>query len=116
MGTSGRQHKRIIARFEEFLAENMLQPVYLAEICAATGASERTLRECCQEHLGMGPVHYLWLRRMHLVHRALLLATPETATVTQTAMDHGLWELSRFSAQYKVLFGELPSATLRRQP
>jgi AraC family ethanolamine operon transcriptional activator len=53
---------------------------------------------------------------MHLVHRALLLATPGTATVTQTAMDHGLWELSRFSAQYKVLFGELPSATLRRQP
>jgi hypothetical protein len=57
MGVSGRQHKKIIARFEEFLAENMLQPVYLAEICAATGASERTLRECCQEHLGMGPVH-----------------------------------------------------------
>ena len=43
----------IIARPEEFLAANQDQPVYLAEICAATGACERTRRVCCQEYLGM---------------------------------------------------------------
>ena len=64
----------------------------------------------------MGPVRYLWLRRMYLARRALLLATPQTATVTQTAMDHGFWELGRFSTQYRSLFGEPPSATLRRPP
>jgi Helix-turn-helix domain len=36
--------------------------------------------------------------------------------VAQTAMDHGFWELGRFSTQYHSLFGESPSATLRRQP
>jgi AraC-like DNA-binding protein len=116
MSTTGRHHSRIIARFEEFLAENILQPVYLSEISTATGASERTLRKCCNDYLGMGPVRYLWLRRMYLARRALLLATPRAATVAQTAMDHGFWELGRFSTQYHSLFGESPSATLRRQP
>src|ERR1700739_3762402 len=39
-----RGHSVVMARLEEFLAERQDQPVYLAEICAATGASERTLR------------------------------------------------------------------------
>ena len=113
---AGRNHAKIIRRLEEFLAENVLQPLYLAEICAATGASESSLRACCQEHLGMGPVRYLWLRRMHLVRRALLLATPGASTVTQIAMDHGFWELGRFSTQYRSFFGEPASVTLHRTP
>ena len=111
-----RNHTRIIRRLEEFLAENLFQPLYLAEICAATGASERSLRTCCLEHFGMGPVQYLWLRRMHLARRALLMATSDISTVTQTAMDHGFWEAGRFSAQYRGLFGEPPSVTLHRPP
>ena len=116
MSISGRKHSAIIARFEEFLAGNNLRPVYLAEICAVTGASERMLRVCCQEHLGMGPIRYLWLRRMHLARRALISAEYGKATVTQIATDHGFWELGRFSIEYRALFGEPPSASLRRPP
>jgi AraC-like DNA-binding protein len=116
IGSGARRHTTILARFEELLAANHDRPLYLAEICAAIGASERTLRICCQEHLGMGPVRYLWLRRMHLARRALILATPETATVAAIAMDHGFWELGRFAGKYRTLFGESPSASLRRPP
>ena len=112
----GRNRVAIIERFEEFLAANYDRPVYLAEICVATGASERTLRNCCREHLGMAPIRYLWLRRMHLARRALLKADPEVVTVTGIAMDYGFWELGRFAIEYRGLFGESPSATLRRQP
>jgi AraC-like DNA-binding protein len=111
-----RRHSAIIARFEEFLASNHDRPLYLAEICTTVGASERTLRTCCQEHLGMGPVRYLWLRRMHLARRALIAADQATATVTEIAMNHGFWELGRFSVAYRALFGEAPSASLRRPP
>jgi transcriptional regulator GlxA family with amidase domain len=70
----------------------------------------------CEEHLGMGPIRYLTLRRLHLVRRALVRADPSMARVTQIAMDHGFWELGRFSLAYRELFGETPSDSLRRPP
>jgi transcriptional regulator GlxA family with amidase domain len=115
MTTGGRRHDAIVARFEEFLEANPDQPLYLTEICAAIGVAERTLRAACEEHLGMGPIRYLSLRRMHLVRRALLRADP-SKTVTQVATDHGFWELGRFAVAYRALFGESPSATLHRPP
>jgi AraC-like DNA-binding protein len=105
---------QVIGRFEDFLAANRYEPVYLAEICAAIGVSERTLRSCCQEHLGMGPMHYLWLRRMQLARRSLLSADPAIKTVTEIATAHGFGELGRFAVEYRTLFGESPSATLKR--
>jgi AraC-like DNA-binding protein len=111
-------HRRdvIIARFEAFLEANPGTPLYLPEICTAIAASERTLRTACEEHLGMGPIRYLALRRMHLVRRALLRAVYSTTTVTRIATDHGFWELGRFSVNYRAMFGETPSATLQRPP
>jgi AraC-like DNA-binding protein len=116
MRAGGHHHAAVMAQLEELLAANHDRPLYLAEICATTGVSERTLRICCQEHLGMGPVHYLWLRRMHFARRALVLADPATATVTEIATEFGFWELGRFSVEYRALFGEPPSTSLRRPP
>jgi AraC-like DNA-binding protein len=102
------------ARFVEFLEAHPQRPLYLTEICAAVGVAERTLRASCERHLGMGPIRYLTLRRMHLVRRALRHSDPSTATVTQIVTDHGFWELGRFSVAYRTLFGEPPSETLRQ--
>jgi transcriptional regulator GlxA family with amidase domain len=104
----------IIARFEEFLESHPDRPLYLTEICAAIGVAERTLRVVCEEYLGMAPIRFLSMRRMHLVHRALRQADPSNTTVTRIATDHGFWELGRFSVAYRVLFDESPSESLRR--
>jgi AraC-like DNA-binding protein len=114
LGKRWRHHSAIIGRFEELLVKNANRPMHLPEICAAVGVSERTLRACCEEHLGMGPIRYLWLRRMHLARRALVLADPARTTVTQAATEYGFWELGRFAVSYRQLFGEPPSATLQR--
>jgi AraC-like DNA-binding protein len=110
------RHEAIIARFEEFLEANPNTPLYLTEVCAAIGIAERTLRNACEDHVGMGPIRYLNLRRMHLVRRALEQAVPSTTTVTRIVTDHGFWELGRFSVAYRSLFGETPSVTLSRPP
>jgi AraC-like DNA-binding protein len=115
MGRSIQHHSRVIARFEAVLAANRGQPLYLAEICAATGVSERTLRVCCNDYLGMGPIQYLHLRRMHLAHRAFMLADARSTTVTEIATSFGFWELGRFSVEYRALFGESPSVALHRR-
>ena len=112
--TGGRRHASIIAKFEEYLAAHFDRPLYPTEICAGIGVAERTLRAACEEHLGMGPIRYLTLRRMHLVRRALLGADASKTKVTRIVTDHGFWELGRFSVAYRALFGEPPSETLRR--
>ena len=116
MTSGGHRHDKIVAKFEEYLEANPNMPPYLPEICAAIGASKRTLRAACEEHLGMGPIRYLALRRMNLVRRALLRAVSSTTTVTSIATDHGFWELGRFAVSYNALFGETPSVTLQRPP
>lgn len=106
----------VMRRFERVLEKNEDRPLYLAEICAAIGVADRTLRLRCTEELGMSPQHYLLLRRMHLSRRALAQADGRTTTVTRIANDYGFGELGRFSVRYRQLFGELPSETLRRSP
>jgi AraC-like DNA-binding protein len=108
-----RRHAMIMQRFHAELEANDDDPVYLPDICAKIGVAGRTLRLCCQEHLGMSPKQYLLVRRLHLARRALRQGTPAT-TVTDTAMRFGFWELGRFAVRYKSLFGEAPSTTLKR--
>jgi len=56
--TSSGHHRRaaIMRRLEEVLEANPDRTLYLAELCAAVGASDRTLRACCQEFLGMSKI------------------------------------------------------------
>jgi AraC-like DNA-binding protein len=86
----------------------------LAEICARLGVSHRFLRKCCEHNLGMSPGRYHRLRRLQLVHRALRDGELDPSNVSAIARRFGFRELGRFAASYRALYGELPSATLRR--
>jgi len=108
-----RHHAAIMRRFDRVIEQHLDQPLYVPELCKEVGASERTLLACCQEHLGMGPKRYLLLRRMHLVRRALRESSPAKATITEIATRFGFWQFGRLAVEYKALFGEAPSATLR---
>lgn len=111
-----RHHQAILRGFRALIEANVGRPLYLPEICAALGVSNRTLQRCCLEQLGVSPLRYLMLRRMHMVRRALAAAFPAPGVVTATATQYGFWELGRFSVTYRHVFGEPPSATLNRQP
>jgi AraC-like DNA-binding protein len=109
-----RHHSLIMRRFRRAVEENPDQPLYIPELCAAIGVSDRSLRVCCQEQLGMSPKRYLLLRRMHLARRALRDSSPGVTTVTEIATQYGFWQFGRFAGEYRSLFGEAPSATLHR--
>jgi len=109
------QHAVVLRRFRR-LIEQHPEPLYISDICQAIRVSERTLRLCCGEHLGMSPKRYLTLRRLNLARQALRTAPAGRTTVTEIAMRHGFWQLGRFAVVYRSVFGEMPIATLRRQP
>jgi AraC-like DNA-binding protein len=111
-----RHHDLIMRRFRRLVEESPDQPLYIPEVCAAIGVPDRTLRVCCQEHLGMSPKRFLLLRRLHLARRALRAATPIVNTVSEVAARFGFWHFGRFTGQYNSVFGELPSDTLHHPP
>jgi AraC-like DNA-binding protein len=106
----------VMRRLEDFLEANLDRTIYMEELCKAAAVSYPTLRGYCQDLLGMSPQRYLRLRRLHLARRALRMADPATSSVTDIATDYGFWELGRFSVEYRSLFGESPSTSLRRLP
>ena len=111
-----RKHALVMRRFHAAVTDSRDRPLYVSDLCSTIGVSDRTLQSCCQEHLGMGPRKYLWLRRMQHAHHVLALADRTGATVTEVATAHGFWELGRFAGAYRSMYGESPSATLARAP
>jgi AraC-like DNA-binding protein len=110
-----RSHQDVINRFRTVLADNTDTLLHIPEISRLIGVSSRTLRLASQEILGVSPLQYLLLRRMHMARLALRNANPADARVTEIATEYGFWELGRFAVQYRGLFGETPSDTLRRE-
>jgi AraC-like DNA-binding protein len=111
---TGRHHASLMVRLEDELARNAVRQPTMLELCAAIGVSERTLRVCCAEFLGISPSRYLLLRRLNLARTALRRADPATARVAEIARTYQFQQPGRFAVTYRRVFGEMPSTTLRR--
>jgi AraC-like DNA-binding protein len=107
---------RIARKIEDYVRARSAQPVYIAELCAATGVSERTLRKVCHEVYGVSPMRYLRIVRLNQARRALMEESDSPQRVTQAGLRFGFYDLGRFASEYRALFGELPSRTRRRSP
>ncbi|PPC74531.1 AraC family transcriptional regulator [Pokkaliibacter plantistimulans] len=105
--------KRIVDRACDYVLACRDEPPSIIDLCNKIGASRRKLQYCFHETLGINPVAYLRTLRLNEAHRALLQAD-STTTVQDVAACWGFWHLSRFATDYRQLFGERPSDTLRR--
>ncbi|HEV8376949.1 MAG TPA: helix-turn-helix domain-containing protein [Candidatus Polarisedimenticolia bacterium] len=105
--------RRVSRQVDAYLDASRGETIYLSDLCAVTGVSERTLRTVFQENYRMSPVRYLRLRRLHQVRRTLRRVDAEGNTVQSVANRYGIWHLGRFAADYRYLFGESPVDTLR---
>jgi AraC-like DNA-binding protein len=113
--TCARRRRAIIMNhFEKILVAKFDVQLPIPDLCDAIGVTDRTLRKCCFDFLGMSPSQYIRLRRLNLAHVALQHADPMTSKVSKAAMRYGFSEPGRFAASYRTTFGETPSATLRR--
>lgn len=107
---------RVIARTLSLIEANEGQPLFVDDLCRATQVSERTLRNIFHEFFGVGPMRLLKVRQLREIRSALLRADPSRDTVTRIAARFGIWDFSLFARNYKALFGESPSRTLRTPP
>lgn len=103
--------QRVVREARRYMAVHAEEPINVPDLCEAIHVSRRTLQYSFQDVLQMSPVTYLRALRLNGVRRDLRRGGDEA--VADRAARWGFWHLSRFAADYKHMFGELPSETLR---
>lgn len=98
---------------EEFMRSNAHLPVSLGDVCQAAGVNARTLQDSFQKKRDCTPMEFLRDIRMQEVRDSLVRPKSDTR-VTHEAARWGFMHFGRFSTEYRMKFGELPSETLRR--
>lgn len=109
-----RMRDRAVKRAVEYIEEHAGEPINLRDLCLVTGASERTLRYGFLERFGISPKAYLQAFRLNGARRDLRRADPAGTKVIDIANYWGFWHMGMFAADYRRLFGELPSETMNR--
>ena len=111
--TPGRGRKLVVDRAREYMRVHIDEPITVADLCTELKVSRRTLQYSFQDILNLNPVSFLRAMRLNGVRRALKNAEHGQESVADIAAQWGFWHLSHFAADYKTMFGELPSDTLR---
>ena len=104
----------MVKQVQQWMHEHPSRPITLADLCCQAHASRRTLIQGFKDHLGMGPMAYLKLLRLHGIHRLLLQADPREVQIGTLAAEWGFYNAGHFAADYRRLFGERPRDTLQR--
>ncbi len=97
----------------EYLEDSDTLPLTVADLCSRIGVSAPTLYRAFQHEFGLSPKRYIQCRRLNGV-RDQLMDGKGNPRIVDVANDWGFWHMGKFAADYKQLFGELPSETLGR--
>jgi AraC family ethanolamine operon transcriptional activator len=106
-------------RFATVLAARALvsQPLHQAltvdEVCARLHLTRRTLQNHFHSVVGLSPADFLKAVRLNACRRQLRAASVQELSVQDVAAQWGFFHMGHFAHDYKEMFGELPSHTLR---
>ena len=105
---------RTIKTAIDYIHATANKTISIEKLCLDTGINKRTLQRAFLDQYGMTPKFYLQAQRLNNVYKTLMHSDPETTRITDIALDQGYWHMSQFAADYRRLFGELPSDTLNQ--
>lgn len=98
----------------EYIAINNDKHIRVDELCCEAQVSARTLQYLFKQQIGMTPKGYLNGQKLYLAHKQLWQSNPSKTEIQDIANNLGFWHMGQFAADYRKLFGELPSMTLKR--
>ncbi len=105
-----RRHAEAFIRCNDFSQE----PLMIETLCKAANVSQRTLEYAFLDGYGQTPKQYLKAYRLFRVFKELRKADPLKTSINQLANRWGFWHMGQFAADYRSMFGELPSESLNR--
>jgi AraC family ethanolamine operon transcriptional activator len=105
-----RNRARLARRAEAWMREHLADCVRIPDVCLALRVSRRELEYAFRSTFDQSPRDFLHALRLNAIRRALLRRTPEE-TILHALLAHGITHPSRFAAEYRQMFGVLPSST-----
>jgi AraC family ethanolamine operon transcriptional activator len=116
---SAQRQARVVQQAIRYMRAHLEQPFTIADVCAATHVSERTLQYHFENCLDMSPQQYLKAMRLNAARSLLRKIGRQTAqrhpqpSIAEIAAQCGYDHASRFAGDYRRQFGILPSETMR---
>ena len=104
-----------INKVVEFVRNTSTPTTELAQLCCIANVSARTLEYAFKERYGITPTTFVKRWNLNTARRQLLAASPVETNISILSQNLGFVHQSQFAADYKNLFAELPSKTLKRQ-
>jgi AraC-like DNA-binding protein len=102
-----------IRRAEEYIRANLHDSIGIADICAVTGVSARTLQDGFRRFRDATPALYIRNLRLDMAKQQIKTAKKTGMNVTQIALACGFNHVGRFANLYRERFGEMPLQALR---
>ncbi|EGJ30548.1 AraC-type DNA-binding domain-containing protein [Moorena producens 3L] len=107
------RRSQLIVRAEQHMLANMGKPLTLKQLAEDLESSSSALSYGFRDLFGLSPMRYLKVRRLNAVRERLKESEPERCTIAILASEFGFYSPCHFTRDYKAMFGELPSETLR---
>lgn len=104
---------KAVKRAMDYIASYADEPPTIQDLCRAAGVSERTLYYAFLEEFGTTPNAYTKAYRLNAARKVLRRADPSFVKIADIAGHWGFWHMGQFAADYRRMFGELPSQTLQ---
>jgi AraC-like DNA-binding protein len=104
------KRQRVLRRALCCLHDNPDEALTVERLCVEAACSVSTLERAFREHFGVGPKRYMTAMRLSAVRRRLINPAEQRA-IADLAAAAGFWHMSKFAADYRLMFGELPSQT-----
>lgn len=111
-----RVESEVLRRAVEYVSLSAHRPIGIDDIAAAAGVGPRALQLAFRRYADTTPWAYVRSVRLDSAHRDLQLADPRRDSVVAIASRWGFSNRSRFSAEYRAVYGETPADTLRGRP
>ena len=104
----------VVRRVEQHLLDDLALPQAVDDLCRVAGTSRRTLEYAFQEYFGTSPKRFIKALRLNAARNDLLRGSHGSTQVVEIASGWGFTHMGHFSADYRHMFGEKPSETMRR--
>lgn len=108
------KRRNALNRIEDVTNNLNLNHMSVPDLCEKSNVSLRTLEYAFQEKYHLTPKQYLRTVKLNNVHKILMKSIPGEIIISDIANQNGFWHMGQFAKDYKNLFGELPSETLKR--